>query len=674
MLRRLLEWVETRLSRLGGWIRRLLGRPVEDRDDRRRRRKRRKPPPTAMSTYGTRVGEHAGIYGAGNVGQIVVALVTVAVLTRFLPPAEFGRYHIFVAFASLLTLLYSLPTQRGVMRWVFGSSGDDDDEDDEDDDESSIEAPEGEKRKALGTGIAFMALLAALGLLLVWLLAPVVVGLVSGDESDARIVIYAALAAAFLTVWQVAATVPRRERRPKTFVFLNVSRPLFVLLGTVPLVALDPSVESAVLGMAVGGAAAAAVSLLLTRRSFQPAFRVRDVRNIIRLAAPFIPLNASYWVIGQGGVFILGAYSTTAVGIYRVASSVATLAYLPVSAFLRASGPLRRDPIGGAVRAERGKVGAGALLATYFAHAAAGILLAFAVGADVLVRIAPPAYEAAAPLIPLLGLAAVMQGGVRVVRRTTNFKRKRRLYIQSVTLGGLLFVGLGIALVPSLGAYGLGLALILTFLAVQAAMLVRAQRGPTPTPYDLRRIIAGFTLAAACYAAGRLGAAALEPAALVIELGAIVAYPVLLVATGIVPRDHVHRLGRIGAATIPGRSAARNGRVDLSGMDDVHRAVLELIVRHHQPVVDVALVSGTSQDVVARQFVAALRQLGGIGVPSEGDGRIGAYLLSPGSIADRDVIWRKLLSDGMVDPMDTDALKLTLERLRRAPATTWRAS
>lgn len=606
----------------------------------------------------------------GNVGQLLVALATVAVLTRFLPPAEFGEYTLFVVFASLLTLLYTLGTLRGAMRWVFGSGGDDEDEEDEEDE--SIEAPEGEKRRALGTALALITMIGALGAIVVWLLAPVLADLVIGDRSYGEIAVLAAIAGALLALWQLAAVVPRRERRPKTFVFLSLSRPLFVLVATVPLVAADPTVENAVVGLALGAALAALAALLVTRGSWRPAFRGDDVRNIMRLGAPWIPVNISYWVIANAGLFVLGAYTAASdVGLFRVAAGVAMMASQSVSAVLRAWGPLRREPIGGAVKAERGKVAAGALIATYFGLASAGILLAFALGAELLVRIAPPAYASAAPLIPLLGLAAVLQGGIRVVRRSTSFKRKRATYIWLIVLAAFVLVGAAFVLVPPLGAYGLALALIVAYLTVVGGLLIRAQRGTTPTPYDARRLLAGIGVAGGLYLVGRLGGSASGSLAPVVEVAAVLAYPVLIVTTGIVPRGHVYRLRKAGAAAIPGRSPRRNGHVTLSGVDETQRAMLELLIRHRRPVVDVATLIGAPQDVVARGFVAALRRAGGVGAPSEGDARIGAYLLASGSVADRDAVWRKLLSEGHADPLEADALNLTLERLRRAPAATW---
>ena len=625
---------------------------------------------SAFSTFGVRVGRHVGIYGAGSVGLLLLTIVNLAVLTRFLVPAAFGRYALFLVFSALLTMLYNLVSMRGGLKTVFGGAGDDDDDDDDDDEE----VREGTSRRALGTALILTVLVAGVGMLVIWPLAPWLAGLLVGDPAQSGLVMWAAAAGGFGAVWRLAGAVTRKERRPKAFIVLQMARPLLVLAATVPLVAAGLDVEGAVLGLAGGSGLAMLAALVLTRKSFQLAFSREDLGTIARRGTPFVPYILSYWTIQNGGIFILARHVPAAeVGFYRVATGVAAIASYAVSAFLRASGPMRREPIHAGVKNERSDAAAGGVLATYFCIATVGLMLVLAIAADLLIRVAPPAYEAAAPLIPLIALGFILHGWLKIIRRTSKIQNSRNIYIGLVVLAGFIFVGAAFLLIPPLGTYGAALATSIAFAVAAGLLLLRSQRGPKPIAYSYKRVGAAIVIAAACYGAGRGLAAILpEPVASLAQVAAIFAYLPLLVLARAVPRAHLQPLRNIAVATVPRRrrTKAANGGVKLKKLSADQRAVLELLVRERRPVEDVAPVVGASDEAVTLTFVAALRRAGGVGKPSSDDARIGHYLLSLAPVAERDQLWKRMDSAG-TDPLDTDALVLTLERVRGAPPEAW---
>lgn len=623
------------------------------------------------------MGRHAGIYGSGQGGSLVLGLVSLAVLTRFLEPAAFGEYAIYYVFSALLAMLYTLGWVRGSLIWVFGGKGgdeDDDDDDDEEEDDRPVDeaATAEDKRAALGTAIVFIALIAAAGTAIVAALAPALGDLVTGGEGDASLTLVAAAGGAAGAVWILASAVPRRERRPKTFVFAMLSRPILVLAVTVPLVAVNPTVEAAVLGLAIGTAASTLVSLMAIRQSFRLTLKAEHVREIAKQGLQYAPLIVSLFVIANGGVILLSQYeSASDVGLFRVATGVAGIAALPLAAFVTAWGPLRREPIYGAVEAERGKLAASGVLATYFVLIVIGILLFLAVGADLLVRVAPGAYADAAPLIPIVGCGLLMYGLLRIMRRSAKFPRKSTWYISLAVLAAVVFVTSCLLLIPPFGIYGAALGIVAGFGSAVIGITARSQLGENPIPFAYGRILGGLVIAAACFAAAKL-LPATGPAGPIVDVAAILAYPLLLVVTGLVPRAHVMPIRRVARAALPGKSPTANGRVELAGLDDVQLAVLEILVRHRRAVRDVAPVIGVPVVALEASFVEALREVAGVKAVSAPDPRVGAYLLSSAPIAARDLLWRRLASDEGVDALEIDALSLTLKRLRRAPEATWR--
>src|SRR4051794_6117404 len=83
----------------------------------------------------------------GAVAGFVFGILSIAVLTRLLSLAEFGRLALLLFFAAMLTLFYNAPSLQGTLMRVFGA-GDDESGEIEDD-----EALASDKRKALTTGL-----------------------------------------------------------------------------------------------------------------------------------------------------------------------------------------------------------------------------------------------------------------------------------------------------------------------------------------------------------------------------------------------------------------------------------------------------------------------------------------------------------------------------------------
>lgn len=197
-------------------------------------------------------------YVGGAVIALFLALVNVAVITRFLDPAEFGELALLLTYSAFLTVLYNLGTLQGIFMWVFGASGE------EDMGEDTTESATGSKRRALGTGLVTVLGIAAIGTALVVALAPRLADLILGDSSKADLILIAAASGAAGAVWRLVSNILRMERRPRDWVILNAVRPVLVLGVAIPLVASGGGVEGAIIGTAVGSWLSVGVGLAVT--------------------------------------------------------------------------------------------------------------------------------------------------------------------------------------------------------------------------------------------------------------------------------------------------------------------------------------------------------------------------------------------------------------------------
>ena len=353
-----------------------------------------------------------------------------------------------------------------------------------------------------------------------------------------------------------------------------------------PLVIQD-GLAGAVLGLLIGNAVALVVSLIAIRHSWVPAFEGQFVSLIARRGTTWMPLVLSFWVIQEGSLFLLAQFAEPAeVGVFRVATQVAAFGGFVLVAFLRASGPISREPIYKAVRRERGPDMIGTVMTTYFAYGSIFVLLAFALAADVLVRIAPPSYAEAAALVPVLVLAAVANGWFRVIYRYSRFPNKQRAKITWAVVAGVVFVASAVFLIPEFGAFGVGWAATLAFTVAAAGLFVMSWRSETPIRFAHRRIAAGLFLGAACYGAARALEDLVGAPSPVTATLAIVAYPALLVVSRVIPQRHIGPLRDISRASLPVPQG--NGSLKLKKLSKRQHRVLKMLVRDGRSPADVA--------------------------------------------------------------------------------------
>lgn len=614
---------------------------------------------------GRRLGRDAGVYAAGFAVTLGLSLVSVAILTRYLDPAEFGELAVLLFFAALLTVLYNLGFLQGSLAWVFGSSGE------EEADEAAAGEGPSDRRRALGGAIVLTAAIATLGTIL---LLPAAGALTSilGLPGAGTAVAIAAVSGGLGALWRLVSNVPRLERRPRLFVAFSALRPVAVLAVTIPLVASGHGVEGAVAGVAIGTAVAVAVGLVAIRGSYRPALPFEDVRRILRVGLPFVPVIVAFWVIQNVDLYVLSKYaSEDEVGLYRLASRVGAIVSYFVSAFLMAWGPLTLTSVFMAAAKEHGPTGVGARLTTYYAIFGFGLLVALAVGADLMVRIAPPSYSDAAGLIPVLGAGFLAYGAFVVVYRAARFPRRRVVYAWLAAASATLFLAAVVVLTSAFGAYGAAAAAILAFGAGALGIIWKSQRGPEPMRFEGRRIAAAAGLAVACIAASRTAAGLPGEWHAVVDAIALLAYPLAALAAGIVPRSHLGPLLEVAAGLLPTRGvpAALGEGVARLAPDD--RSLLAAVLRDGADVPTAARRLALREDEAGERLLRSLAAVASID-PPPCDPTIVHFLFARRSVAERDAMARGLWEAG-VDPDALDLLEEACAWLRAAPEAAWQA-
>ncbi len=226
------------------------------------------------------------------------------------------------------------------------------------------------------------------------------------------LVCWAAVSAAAGSLWRLTVNVFRMERQPARFATFNALRPLFVVGGSVPLVALGlRRIEGALAGTTLGTLAAIAVCIVIARKSYALAFSFADAREIVRrgsmVAVPVIAL----FVVHNADVLLLSRFAPAhEVGLYRVASRFAAVPSYFAGAFLMAWAPLERGVLFQATYRHVGEDRVRGAILTYYLLAGMTLVVLLDVAAGGLMLLG-------GPRLPLRRAADSAGGGwVRLLR------------------------------------------------------------------------------------------------------------------------------------------------------------------------------------------------------------------------------------------------------------------
>ena len=633
-------------------------------------RKRRKDP-RAGEAWGAALTRDTSIYVIGAVVGFFLALISVAVVTRFLTVSQFGQLALLLTFAAFLTIIYNVGTLQGTFVWVFGSAGE---EDIADEDVESSQA--GTKRRALGTGLIITAVITVIGTLVIVAAAPWFAARLIGNSGDADLIIIAGVSGASGAMWRMVTNILRMERKPKRFVALQTVRPVLVVGGVIALTASGGGVRGAILGTALGGVVSVLIGLIATRRSYVLRIDRMHARMILKRGGIFVPILISIWIAQNVDIYAISYFTNDdrIVGLYRLAGRFGAFLDYFTAALFMAWTPLVQTPTFAAAIKSRGKEALGGKLLSYFVMIGLLLILIMTAAADGLVRIAPPAYADAAPLIPLIGGGFLSYGLFICVYRLSAFPRKRFWYVAAAIASAAIFLGSAPIFVPWLGAYGAAVCVINGFVAAAMLLTYFSQRGPTPLEIEWRRIASCFALAGVSLVVARvLGPAVGGNADLGIEAAGVVLYVVGLFVTGVINKEDREAGRRFVRLILPSRWT-RSPEIEegLRALGPENVTSLEkLIVQRWTPNMLAGPIDARPGEIEAR-MVALLRRLDtdGVDEPTEHDARIGEYLFDEMTIAEHDELGRSLW-EGDVDPAEIHALEAVVRKLRGLKKKAW---
>lgn len=594
-----------------------------------------------------------------------VQLVSVLVVAAFLGPAEMARYALLLFLAGLTTQVLSLLVKPGTIRRTFGGG---DDEDDDDDEEVASASP----TRSLGTGLAWALVLGAVGTLLIYLLRrPLADGLL-GDPEAENLVIWAGVLAGVWLIFKITDITLWLERRPGAFLIEDTARPVLGLAALTAFLAAGSGVEGAIIGTAIGTAAAAILGLVLLRGSYEPSFDPAEIKQIIIRGGYRAPIVMSFWVIQNADIFILSRFvDHTELGIYSLASRLGfVVSFLP-QGFRMAMRPLRKSAIFDAFKDQYGKRTAQGQLLAYFCLICILAVLLMVLCGQVLVDAAPEAYADAAPLIPFTAVGFVMPALYRTVNQNVNIPKKRPWFVGGIIAAAIMFCALAAVLADPIGVYAAPVGMIVAFAIPASVLYVRGQRGSNPLRFPYREVATALALAVVIGAAFELLPEMAPLAELPLALAFVGLWIVLLAPLRAIPQQHWRPLIHMLRSFRRGTPANFRPRRGLRALEPAERAELRVAVVERLPRSRLEPKAGEE----GLRLVRALRRVGrrgGIPLAEETpqDAELAVVLFEDASTAVRNASVRRVLSEG-ADSNDVRALEDLVGHLAKVPPDAW---
>ena len=461
-----------------------------------------------MSGYLRRLATTGAAYTAASIVSKVIAVALLPLYTRYLTPADYGAAEVMFAAIVAVSIVVRLGTIEALLRFYY--------KDDED------------PARVVSTSFAALFWLATAAALVALPFAkPISEALLDESAPDlARIAIGGLWVS---TMFEFLLTLFRLEERARAFFVTTLLSVLTAIGLTVILViGKGEGARGLLLGSYISGAAFVLGLIFLHRRRLSLRIDRPLLRRLMRFGLPTMPAELSLYLLNfVDRIILVRSAGLAEAGLYSLAVKFAQginvivrgfqLAWPPLAYSIRDDGEARRTY---------------ALVVTLFTAGCAFVVTGMWLLSRWIVRaLAAPEFFGAYKAIGLIATGVLLYALYMVLVVILGRTGRTEFNFPAAIAALVTNVALNLALVPSLGIVGAGLALVASYLVVLALMYVFTQR-LFPVPYEWGRLLRVLLVSAVLVGGGE----ALLPtegftglaARTVVWLG----YPLALLATG----------------------------------------------------------------------------------------------------------------------------------------------
>ncbi len=505
-----------------------------------------------MSGYLRRLATTGAAYTAASVLSKLIAVALLPLYTRYLTLSDYGAAEVMFAAVVLASIVVRFGMIEALLRFYY--------KDDED------------PARVVSSSFAALFWLSTVAALIALPFAtPISEALLPHPAPDlartapdlARISIGGLWV---LTMFEFLLTLFRLEERARAFFTTTILNVLVTIgLTVILVVGQGEGARGLLLGSYASGAAFVLALIFVHRRRLSLLFDVALLRRMTRFGLPTMPAELSLYLLNFiDRIVIVRTVGLAEAGLYSLAVKFAQGVNVLVRGF-----QLAWPPLAYSIRNDDEARRAYAAVVTWFVAGCAFVVAGMWLFSRWIVRaLAAPqffdSYEAIGLVATGVTLYALYMVLVVILGRTGRTEFNFPATIAAVVVN----LALNLALVPSMGIVGAGLALVASYVVVVALMYVFTQR-LFPVPYQWGRLVRVLLVSATLVALGELLLPAEGFLGLAARVAIWLAYPLVLLASGFFTAQERGWLARLrhpgellsSLRTLSAEPAAVDGRV-----------------------------------------------------------------------------------------------------------------
>lgn len=465
------------------------------------------------------------VYTIGEVLRSGVAFLLLPLYTRLLTPADYGILGVVAPVDALLTILMGLGLQSALMRFYFDH-----------------DANSEELRKYVGSISTFMLSTSLLIALLLTAIGPFVFARLLPQTPFRPYLLLTIWNACFAMTQVVPQVLFRARQQARSFVFLTFGTFLLTTILIIVFVAwLGKGALGSLQGQLIATTIVALPTLVIIVRNSTFRFSRTMVVASLAFSLPLLPHLLGGWMLNVSDRIVLeNLVSKNDLGLYTLGYQFGMVLSVVTIALNNAWVPFFYQHAGATKDAPMI-----AIFITYQVLIIAMLALALALlSREVIQIIAAPAYLTAYRIVPwvVLGYFARFLYFFPV---SSLFWVKRTAYVPVATIiAGTANVVLNLLLVPRFGIMAAAVSTFIGFLLLFGIIFFMGQR-VFPIRYEYGRLARVFLLGVALFVIGSWMAPETLLGAILFKGTLIVAFPLLLAATGFFTVAERNRLAEL---------------------------------------------------------------------------------------------------------------------------------
>jgi len=468
-----------------------------------------------VSGYLRRLATTGAAYTAASVLSKLIAVALLPLYTRYLTPEDYGAAEVMFASVVSASIVIRFGLIEAVLRFYYKEGED--------------------PARVISTSFAAIFWLATAGALIALPFAkPISEALLDPSEPElariapelARIAIGGLWVA---TLHEYLLTLFRLDERARAFFAVTIGNVLAAIALTVVLVVgRDEGARGLLLGSYLSGAVFVLGLIAVHWRRLSLRFDAALLRRMTRFGLPTMPAELSLYLLNfVDRIVIVRTVGLAEAGLYSLAVKFAQAVNVLVRGF-----QLAWPPLAYSIRDDGEARRAYAAIVTWFVAGCAFVVTGMWLFSRWIVRgLAAPEFFASYEAIGLIATGVTLYA-LYMVLVVILGRTGRTEFNFPATIGALAAnLALNLALVPSLGIVGAGLALVASYLVVVALMYGFTQR-LFPVPYEWTRLARVLLVSAALVLLGEFLLPTSGLAGLAARIALWLAYPAALLLVG----------------------------------------------------------------------------------------------------------------------------------------------